>query len=85
MKYNALTPYSTYLTVDENGVNVFSPVVFGKNQTTFNYKQIVSIQINSGILFSDVTLHTINRAVIFRFFKNEGKRFHEAVLPNLNK
>ncbi len=84
MEFHALLPYSTTVRLDNNGMNVFAPVIIGKNQTTYNYKTITGIQISSGIIFSDVTIRTINQALTFRFFKGEGKKFHQAILPNLN-
>ncbi len=84
MTFNSIEPSSTKIIVDNLGINVSSPVLFGKNVTTYNYKTITSIQINSGIIFADVTIYTINRVLSFRFFKGEGKRFHQLILPRLN-
>lgn len=84
MEFHALTPYSTALTVDINGVSVSSPVIIGKKKTIYNYRTITNIEIDRGLFFTDITLRTINQVLIFRFFKNEGSRFYNAVQPNLN-
>lgn len=84
MEFHALTPYSTKIIVDTNGVSVYEPVIIGKKVTTYNYRTITGIDADRGLFFTDVTLRTINQVIVFRFFKNEGSAFFNAIQPNLN-